>query len=478
MTDIAGKLRGVLGDAVVVTDPEVLDGRRHDNWVGSWLDDVAGHGAPRPACVVRPRDVADVVAVVNACREDSAPLVPFGLGSSVCGAIVASASTVVLDMGAMNRVRSVDARNLLASFDAGVRGSDAEAALEIEGLTLGHYPQSIGVSSVGGWVATRAAGQFSTAYGNVEDVLFSIEAVLPDGSVLRTKDTPRASAGPDLRQLLLGSEGTLGVVTGVTFSVRRVPELRKGAAYHVPSLPSGFEIQRRILHEGHAPPVLRLYDPVESTRMFGAHARPGELLLLVVHEGPRARAEAEHEAASKVALSEGASVAPEGAVTHWYEERNHVPTLKSLIDSGLIVDTVEIAATWDRIAGIYEHAIEALGQVPGLLVGSAHTSHAYRSGVNLYFTFAARAETRERAKETYRACYGAVLQATAAGGGGISHHHGIGRMRREWMRAEVGDSGIAALRAVKRALDPTGFMNPGALLPVEQVGVARARARD
>src|SRR5262249_29870134 len=150
------------------------------------------------------------------CREARAALVPFGLGSGVCGGVLASENSVVLDMGTMRRVREIDVRNLVATFDAGVRGTDAEAVLAGKGLPLGHYPQSIGVSSVGGWIATRAAGQFSTAYGGIEDIVLSLQAVLPNGDVIDTRRTPRASSGPDLRHVLLGSEGTLGVVTGVT----------------------------------------------------------------------------------------------------------------------------------------------------------------------------------------------------------------------------------------------------------------------
>src|SRR5262249_27361392 len=157
----------------VVTAPIAIEDRRHDYWMLSQLDDAQGRRAPNPVCVVRVTSRADVVRVVNACRESRTPLVPFGLGSGVCGAVLVSADSVSLDLGAMNRVGSIDPPNLLATFEAGVRGSDAEEVLAKQGLTLGHYPQSIGVSSVGGWVATRASGQFSTAYGNIEDVLFS-----------------------------------------------------------------------------------------------------------------------------------------------------------------------------------------------------------------------------------------------------------------------------------------------------------------
>lgn len=449
----------------VVTDDVVLEGRRHDSWMLSILDDLDGKGAPRPACVVRPRDVTEVVAVVKACREEISPLVPFGLGSGVCGGVLVSKDSVVLDMSAMNRVRSIDSVNLLAAFDAGFRGSDAEETLRQQGLTLGHYPQSIGLSSVGGWVATRAAGQFSTGYGNVEDLLFSLEAVLPNGEVVTTRDTPRASAGPDLRHVFLGSEGTLGVITGVTFSVRRAPESRAVSVFHVSTMAAGFDIQREIIQRGHAPPAMRQYDAVEAGRMFSAYAKDGAPLLLAVHEGPGQRVAAEVSAVDQVARSAGASPGAPEAAHHWLEERNHVPTFHQFLENGIVVDTIEVAATWTSIGNVYEAATRALSAVPGILAGTAHSSHVYRSGINLYFTFAARPERREDMADTYRACWRAVMDATVAAGGGISHHHGIGRIRREWLEAEIGKGGLSVLRALKRALDPTGFMNPGALVP-------------
>ena len=461
---VVKQLRAALGDARVSTDAGATSGRRHVYWFLSQLDDAQGRAAPPPLCVVRPSSTADVVQVVDICRKARAPLVPFGLGSGVTGGVLVSSESVVLDMSAMNAVRTIDATNLLASFDAGVRGTDAEAAANGAGLTLGHFPQSIGVSSVGGWVATRAAGQYSTGYGNIEDLLFSLEAVLPNGKVLQTKHTPRASAGPDLRHFLLGSEGTLGVVTGVTFSARRLPERRECRAFHVPSMARGFEFQREIVQQGHAPVVLRQYDLTETERMFGSYTRGGDSLILAVFEGPAARVLAEVSAVEAIAEKQGALAAPAEATEHWLAQRNHVPTFDQFIHNGVVVDTIEVASTWDRVNGIYDAAVASLMKVPGILAGSAHSSHVYRSGINLYFTFVARPERAEDMRATYLECWRVVLAATVDGGGGIAHHHGIGRVRRDWLPNEVGAEGITALRALKTALDPEGFMNPGALL--------------
>ena len=220
-----------LPPAPVIPDPESLEPRRHDYWVLSHLDDVQDRPASKPACVVRPLNTDEVVAIVNVCRETKTPLIPFGLGSGVCGGVVANPDHVLLDLSDMNQIKEIDEINLVASFDAGKNGGEAERDVQEKGLTIGHWPQSIDVSSVGGWIATRASGQFSTGYGNIEDIVYSIEAVLPDGSILHAGKAPRAAAGPDLRHLLLGSEGTLAVITGVTFSLRRLSQASLNTAF-------------------------------------------------------------------------------------------------------------------------------------------------------------------------------------------------------------------------------------------------------
>ncbi|MGE4608617.1 MAG: FAD-binding oxidoreductase, partial [Myxococcota bacterium] len=204
-------LRECLGEAKVLSGDEALDERRLDYWVVSHLRDWRGEPLGRAGVVVRPESPSEVQAIVRIAAETQTPLVPFGLGSGVCGGISPDPSVALVDLSAMNRVREIDETNLLASFDAGARGLEAEEAVARRGLTIGHWPQSIAISSVGGWVSTRAAGQFSTAYGNIEDIVYSIEAVLPSGDLVQLGKAPRAAAGPDLRHLLLGAEGTMGI---------------------------------------------------------------------------------------------------------------------------------------------------------------------------------------------------------------------------------------------------------------------------
>ena len=455
-------LTEALGAAKVLTDPAVLDARRHDYWMVSHARDLAGNPAPRPACVVRPSSTADVQAVLKIANECRAPVIPFGLGSGVVGGVIASADAIVLDMGAMNAVRFVDAVNLLAGFDAGKNGMKAEVEVAAQGLTIGHWPQSVGVSSVGGWIATRASGQFSTAYGNIEDIVHSIEAVLPNGDFVTLGKGPRASAGPDLRHLMLGSEGTLGVITGVTFSLRRAAEARALSAFEAGDMRAGFAFQREVIQSGWRPPVVRQYDERESQRL---DARAAACLVLMVHEGPAAVVAAETAAVAALAAKVGLAIAPSDIVDRWLEQRNHVPSWDQLLERGIVLDTVEISAGWEAIAAIYDDATASLKAVEGCLAGSAHSSHAYRSGLNLYFTFAVQVADPAAMEAVYLDCWRRIMEATDAHGGSLAHHHGIGRVRRDYLERELGAAGVALLRRVKAALDPNGIMNPGVLIP-------------
>lgn len=464
MKDIAKILRVGLGERVR-TDENTRVAHRRDTWVLSQLRDMDGPPAALPAAVVFAESTDDVAFTLRTCREAGVPVVPFGGGSGVCGGVVAPAGSVVLSTVAMTGATHIDTTDRTATFKAGTNGMKAELRVQQDGLTIGHWPQSIELSTVGGWVATRASGQFSTAYGNIEDMLLDLEAVLPDGSVVRTRRTPRASAGPDLRQLFLGSEGTLGVITEVTFSLRALPEASRGQAFHFDSLAAGLEAVRVSLGSGWRPPVVRLYDPRESERHFAETCPPGRAMLILLHEGASALVDVEKKAVSGICLAAGGVSTDAAAVDHWLEKRNDVPGFGPFLEQGVILDTIEVASTWSRAADVYERAMASLAEVPGILLASAHSSHSYRSGTNLYITFVARPESREDMAATYRECWERTIDASLAAGGGIAHHHGIGRVRRDRLEDELGSTGVALLRSVKRALDPDGLLNPGVLLP-------------
>ncbi|UCE87013.1 MAG: FAD-binding oxidoreductase [Deltaproteobacteria bacterium] len=458
------RLRASLGERVS-TDAETLAAHRRDTWVLSELDDLEGRSGPPPVAVVAAASTEDVSTALGLCRAARIPVVPYGGGSGVCGGIRVPEGAVVVSTRGIAGLVDLDAACLTASFGAGTLGIDAEQRVQQEGLTIGQWPQSIDLSTVGGWVATRAAGQFSTGYGNIEDVVLALEVVLPDGTVLRTRRTPRASTGPDLRQLFMGSEGTLGVVTQVTFSLRPLPEARRGRAYHFAHFQDGIEPLRRLLRDGWRPPVLRLYDAAESGRHFPDACPADRAMLIVLHEGAEGLVELESNAVAEICHACGGADADASAVDHWLRDRNKVPGFRGFLEKGIILDTIEVAATWDRVAALYERVTASLREVPGMLLASSHSSHSYRSGTNLYFTFVARPDDRARMAETYRESWRRVMETTLAVGGGIAHHHGIGRVRRDVLMQELGEAGVGVLRALKRALDPDGLLNPGVLLP-------------
>jgi alkyldihydroxyacetonephosphate synthase len=456
-------LRALLGPGRLLEDQAAVARASRDSWVISVWRDLQGMQAP-PACVVRPTSTSEVAAVLSYASRESVAVIPFGAGSGVCGGVIARPDAIVLDLGAMRALRSIDQEALLATAEAGLLGSEFEAALNRAGFSMGHFPQSIALSSVGGWVATRSAGQFSTKYGNIEDLFVAFEAVLASGAIIRTRPVPRASTGPDLRHLFLGAEGTTGILTEVTFQIHPSPEACEQQAFALPSMKSGLKALQRILRSGWRPAVLRLYDEIEAGRSFSGATGADESLLLVLSEGPAALVAAERGAVEALCTAAGGRPLGPEPVASWLHHRNAVPGFEVFLKQGMVVDTIEVAATWDRIDALYAGVLAAMRAVPGLVVASGHSSHSYLIGTNIYFTFAARPERTGELEALYFRIWDAAMEATLAAGGTISHHHGIGRVRREWLRRELG-SAYPLVGALKRALDPAGIMNPGALLP-------------
>ncbi len=459
-------LVAALGAERVQWDADTLTAHAHDSWSLALLWLRQGALCERPACVVTPRSAAEVARVLACASSARVPVVPFGAGSGVCGGVLPPEGAIVVDLRGMNALIDLNETALTARVQAGMMGDQFEAALNARGYSLGHWPQSIALSTVGGWVATRAAGQYSTRYGNIEDMLLGLEVVLPDGRVVVIKAVPRRAAGPDLRQVFLGSEGTLGIVTELTVRIFPLPESKRMLCFSFPDLDSGLETIRTIMRAGWKPPVLRLYDAAETGRHFGQWASDESCFLLVISEGPSALTAVEAEACHAAAGAFGGEAVGDQPVHHWLAERNNVPGFEPFLEKGFVLDTIEVAVTWDRIHDLYREVIAAVRTVKDLLVVSGHSSHSYPQGTNIYFTFVARPEDPANAEATYRACWARTMEATLRCGGTIAHHHGIGRLRVPWMAAEHGE-GLAVLRAIKRALDPLGIMNPGALLPVE-----------
>jgi alkyldihydroxyacetonephosphate synthase len=417
-----------------------------------------------PDAVVTPQSLAEVAAVVRVCNEERIPLTVAGLRSGVCGGAVPLYGGVALEMHALSGVTAVDDVSLLIDASAGTRGIDLENRLRGDHrLTLGHWPQSVELSSVGGWLACRAAGQYSTRYGKIEDIVAGLEVVTARGNVVRTGSLagagPRAAAGPDLTQLFVGSEGTLGVITSARLRAHPVPPDERRAAWHFESFARGLEAVRRTLRRGATPAVLRLYDAEEAMRNFG-HDEP---LLLALDEGDAAIV----GASMRVLESECGGAEPLGSdpVDHWFRARNDVSVLGSVLEMGVVADTIEVAAAWSEIHNLYSDTVRGLHAIDGTVAASAHMSHAYSDGACLYFTLAGLGGDPDDdawAEHYYESAWDAVMHATLKHRGSISHHHGIGLLRARFMSQALGD-GMGVLKQIKAALDPHGIFNPGKL---------------
>jgi alkyldihydroxyacetonephosphate synthase len=419
---------------------------------------LAGQVAQRAAVLARPTTVEQVSAVLAACTDAGVPVTPAGGRSGVCGASVPAYGGVLLDLTRLDAIGEVDVRSGVVEVEAGVFGPDLERVLrEHHDLTVGHFPQSFQIATVGGWVACRGAGQYSTRYGKIEDMVVALEVVLADGSVVHTGGAPASAVGPDLNQLMLGSEGTLGVITRVWLRAHPLPPSERRAAYSLATLADGFEACRQILRRGATPAVLRLYDGVESARGRGGDG--SSCTLLVLDEGDPAIVDATMHVVDDV-CSALATPAGNTLVAEWLEDRNDTSGLQALTRKGYVVDTMEIAAPWSKLDAVYAATTEAL-RAAGASVASCHLSHSYLDGACLYFTFAATPPPSD-VESTYLALWDAGQRAVLAAGGNLSHHHGVGLNRARFMGEALGP-GFGVLNAVKRALDPNGILNPGKL---------------
>lgn len=447
-------------------------------------------GAPAhvPDAVVYPGSHDDVRAVLDACGEHGVAVVPFGGGTSVVGGVEAlrgaHAAVVTVDLRRLDALAAVDHRSLTATLEAGLRGPEAERLLGARGLTLGHFPQSFEYASIGGYAATRSAGQASTGYGRFDRLVLGLRCATPQGD-LEVRPVPGSAAGPALRELIVGSEGTLGIITEVTAAVRPAPETARYEAWFFRSFAEGAEAFRAVEQARAAPDVARLSDE-EETRLTMALAGGGRAhdaingylrlrgyaggcFVVAGWEGDpadvgrrRARTAALLRRAGGLAMGRAAGEA-------WRRGRYRAPYLRDeMLTHGVMVETLETATTWSNLDALYRavgsalrDALAARGTPPLVM---CHVSHLYPAGASLYFTFIARQQEGAEIEQWAAAKHGAC-DAIVAAGGTITHHHAIGIDHAAWMEAEVGTLGLEALRALKARLDPSGIMNPGKLAP-------------
>ncbi|MGP3999431.1 FAD-binding oxidoreductase [Streptomyces sp. 8N706] len=464
----------VVGREHVLTDPASRVRRTGGKSTPDLLRRRAGDVSSAPDAVVRPGTHQEVEELLAACAWHRVAVVPFGGGTSVVGGVEplrgSFGSVVSLDLRRLDRLVALDTESGTATLEAGLRTPEAEEMLAAHGLTLGHFPQSFAYATIGGYAATRSSGQASAGYGRFDAMVVALRVATPRGT-LDLGRAPASAAGPDLRQLFLGSEGVLGVITEVTVRVRKAPEDRGDEAWSFPDFTSGVTAVRRLAQRGTLPTAIRVSDETETfvNAAVAASPAPEGCLAVVSHEGT-ARQIAERRAAVDGVLREcGAAPLGEDTASAWRRSRFSGPyTRDALLDTGVLTETLETAASWSSLPRLRERVTgvltESLGRDGSAPVVFCHLSHAYPTGASLYFTVAAAggADPERRWREAKRA----ASEAIAESGGTITHHHAVGTDHRPWMEAEIGPLGVEVLTAVKSTVDPLGILNPGKLIPV------------
>jgi alkyldihydroxyacetonephosphate synthase len=451
--DLVERLRAAGVETLVDATSRAEHGR--DWWPLSIPGVAAGRVAHWPGVVARPTTTDQVGHVVRVASARGAAVTAQGGRSSVVGGAFAPDGAIALDLTGLDRIHDVDEVSGTVRVEAGVFGPDLEAHVRAKGWTVGHFPQSFELATVGGWLACRGAGQYSNRYGKIEDMVRGLTVVLASGDVVTLGGrAPRQAVGPDLVQLFVGSEGTFGVITEATLALWRAPAAEHRAAYSFGTFAEGLEACRRVLQRGARPAVLRLYDEIESRRNFDIAA----CALIVLDEGDPALV----NATMSIVDDECAAAAREAdeLVGRWLEHRNDVAALAPLWRSGICVDTIEVAGHWAALAPLHESVTTALLALEGTLVASVHQSHAYLDGACLYFTFAGRIEGD--ATDYYRSAWDVVSRHVIDAGAALSHHHGVGRNRARFVPDALG-SGHPILTGLKGLLDPTNVLNPGVL---------------
>lgn len=477
-----------------------------DAWPRHLIADAQATGTvtrSEPDVVLWPERAEQVEELVAWARREGTPLVPYGAGSGVCGAVHTAPGSMVVDTKRLTKLRVLPEHGVV-DVEAGVLGIDFEEELERHGYTAGHFPSSILCSTVGGWLAARGAGQCSSRYGKIEDMVESADVVLGTGERARFS---RRFGGPNLLELLIGSEGTLGVITSARLRLHPAPRARAFHAFRLPSFALGAEAMRVIMQAGLRPAVMRLYDPVDSyllsrgkvadehgkeRKRSGVPSGPwlraalgspralngavgfferfvsGSATLIVIFEGEAEPARAELARAQRLLSELGAQSLGEGPARAWLAHRYSVSYRQShVFQQGAFNDTLEVAAPWSRLLAVYDAVRAAAGKHALVL---AHLSHAYPDGCSIYFTLVATRAGDPFAR--YDSLLDAALGAALAEGATLSHHHGVGRSKAHWLDAELG-GGLPTLRRLRRAWDPDGLLSPQTLEPLREVSASR-----
>jgi alkyldihydroxyacetonephosphate synthase len=423
------------------------------------------------------------------------PVIPYGGGSGVCGGTVPIKGGIIVDLKKMNKILEIDEKSLTVKSEAGIIGENLEKKLNSSGYTLGHHPQSIYCSTLGGWIATRSAGQLSTKYGKIEDIVLGLRVVLPDGEILETKPISHRATGPDLTQIFIGSEGTLGIITSATLKINYYPETREFSAYEFENISDGLSAIRNILQNGIRPAGVRLYDELDTivfkmskkekkdlkkfsllkfAKEIGenlifknptlgnklANFIGEKVLLILAFEGKKEIVELEKKLCREFCeINRGKYLGEELGIKWWNHRFDVAYNLSKVFYNNSFADTIEIVANWDKIEQLYYALKEDLSKDVFIM---AHFSHAYQEGCSVYFSIMARERDEIKSKEFYDKIWDRAISLALKYGGCISHHHGVGYFKGKYLERDLKE-GLKIYKNLKKILDPNNILNPGKL---------------
>ena len=458
---IVSELTDIIGKQNVSSEPIDIFAYSKDSTLIAFNWTLQGKIMALPDIITWPETVEQISEILKYANKEKLPVIPYSEGSGVVGGSIALRGGIILDMKKFNKIIDINDKDLTVTAQAGINGMNLERFLNDKGYTSGHIPQSLYTSSLGGWIAHRAAGQFSTKYGKIEDIIMGMEIVLPQGDIINFKPIARASTGPQFDKLFIGGEGTLGIVTKATLKIWPYPEKRTFISYAFPTFEDSLEATRQILRQQIFPAVIRIYDADETFRHFGHIEKVKDKVMVVfICEGIGRLVDLEEQITKETCEKNNGIECGEEPVEHWFETRFKVTDTSSTPTFQMVFDTIEIGFLWDKAADMYHSVIETTKKVKGIVMITAHVSHFYPNGVGFYFTFAGVPPKEKTDLEFYQEVWDTVIKTVEDCGGSFGHHHGVGINRSRWMPVEWGKS-FETLKKIKKLLDPNNILNPG-----------------
>ncbi|MGR5140325.1 FAD-binding oxidoreductase [Photobacterium sp. DNB23_23_1] len=457
---IEKKLESALGTSKVSTLKQDLEASSHDTWPLMTKLNLLDKHPNMADIVVKARSDEDICKVLSLANEDKIPVTVRALASSVTGQPLPTKGGIVLDISEIPSSYSLNEKNMTVTATCSHNGGDLEDLLQKKGWTMGHSPQSLYRSTVGGWLATLATGQFSSLYGGIEDLVVGYDVILATGEKMSLKANPRAAMGPDLRQIFLGSEGTLGVITSVTLKVFPKMEAEAFMTYAIPTVEDGLALMREITASNLKPFLVRFYDTEEAKHAMQDSNFETPVLFLG-SRGLSAMVDAEQSILHQLAEKHGGEAIGPEATLGWMERRFDFSTVENLLATkGGFGETIEIAHNWDSIHPLWQDLKKALSPLANEVI--SHFSHIYNQGTSMYVILLGQEEDNEAAVARLEQIWKTTMEVCIEHGAELSHHHGGGLARSPYSRRSIGEAHLI-LRKLKAALDPNAILNPGKL---------------